>query len=296
MNREIIPFTTREAWLAERAKDITSTDVAALFNVSPWRTRFELFHVKRGGAADDFAENERTLWGTRLEHSIAMGAAEDNGWVIEQATEYVRIPELRIGSSFDYRDQHRRFLVECKNVDGLAFREGWEETEYGLEAPAHIELQCQHEMLVSGIHTLYIAALVGGNRLVILKRDYDPAVGDAIMAECAKFWSEGEPSPDFVRDAELITRLHAYNAPGTVLEADDRIAALMAEERRQAAIEGEASKARTACKAELLTLIGNAGTVTSPTHTLSRWTVEESEVTYTRKRFDGFRITERRTK
>lgn len=296
MNRQIVPFTTREAWLAERAKDITSTDVAALFNVSPWRTRFELFHLKRGYVADDFAENERTLWGTRLEHSIAMGAAEDNGWQIEQATEYVRLPELRIGSSFDYRDVHRRFLVECKNVDGLAFREGWEETEYGLEAPSHIELQCQHEMLVSGIHKLYIAALVGGNRLVILERDFDPVVGDAILAECAKFWSEGEPTPDFIRDAALITRLHAYNAPGDVIEADDHMAALMAEDRRLAAIESDASKRRDGIKAELLTLIGNAGKVLSQTHSLSRWTVEEKEISYTRKRFDGFKITERKIK
>lgn len=294
---EIIPFTTREAWLAERAKDITSTDVAALFGISPYLTRFELWHrkVRCDIEPDDIGDVERVKWGTRLQRAIAEGAAEERGWSIRAADEYIRAPNDRIGASFDYfigdSDGTTVAILECKNVDGLAFRDGWVETDFGLEAPAHIELQVQHQMLVSGIPRTYIAALVGGNRLVILERDYDPLVGRRILDECATFWHGGEPEPDFRRDAELISRLYRTATEGNAIDADERMARLMAEFNEYSRVAAVAMDEAEARKAELLTLIGDASRVASPTHTLSRWEVPAKEISYTRKPYCGFRIT-----
>ena len=100
LTREVIPYTTREAWLAERARDITSTDVAALFGVSPYLTRFELWHRKHGtpeAAPEELDDVERVRWGQRLQDAIARGAGEDRGWAIHPETDYVRIADLRIG-------------------------------------------------------------------------------------------------------------------------------------------------------------------------------------------------------
>lgn len=310
MNREIIPFTTREAWLAERARDITSTDVAALFGVSPYLTRFELWHRRHGSpeaAAPELDDVERVVWGRRLQNAIAEGAALDRdfGWIREKK-EYIRLPDHRIGASFDWEGPEyidpiagelpRPFLLECKNVDSLAFREGWEETEFGLEAPAHIELQCQHQMLVSGIRKCYIAALVGGNRLVILERDYDEQVGQRILEECAAFWSSPCPEPDFRKDAELIKRLYRLNGSGDTMDADERIARLMDEAAQFTRMQAVAKDECEARLAELRTLIGNAGAVLSEKHKLSRWTVKETPISYTRAAYDVMRITERKQK
>lgn len=306
MNREIIPFTTREAWLAERARDITSTDVAALFGVSPYLTRFELWHRKHGtpeAAPEELDDVERVRWGQRLQLAIAEGAAQDRDWCW-LTLDYMRIPGLRIGSSFDYvltdgDDPARpiyRALLECKNVDSLAFREGWEETEFGLEAPAHIELQVQHQMLVSCIRKCYIAALVGGNRLVILERDYDEQVGAKILEECAAFWSSPCPAPDFRKGADLIKRLYRLNGKGDTMDADERIARLMDEASQFTRMQAVAKDECEARLAELRTLIGNAGNVVSPTHKLSRWTVKETPISYTRAAYDVMRITERKQK
>lgn len=301
--RESIPFTTREAWLAERAKDITSTDVAALFGISPYLTRWELWHRKVAGDVEpEELDAERVRWGNRLESAIAAGAAEERGWSVRPLRDYIRLAGLRIGSSFDFVTTHGDdtyqpvALLECKNVDSLAFRDGWIETEYGLEAPAHIELQVQHQMLSSGIRKCYIAALVGGNRLVILERDYDPAVGDAILRECAAFWAGGEPSPDFKRDADLIRRLYSYSGPGPTVDADERMAQLMDEAdqfKRMQSVAGDEYEARIA---EIRTLIGDAGKVLSTKHSLSRWTVKETPVSYVREAYDVIRITERKSK
>jgi predicted phage-related endonuclease len=296
MNREVIPYTTREAWLAERAQDITSTTVSALFGVCPWVTKFELWHHLHAGLPLSFEANERTTWGKRFENEIANGTAEDKGWDVVPMREYIRIPELRIGSSFDYRDRNYQFLVEAKNVDGLMFRDGWEETEFGLEAPAHIEIQAQHEMLVSEIPMLYIAAVVGGNRSVVLERAYDEQVGKRIMEECAAFWSSPCPAPDFRRDAELISRLYRLNGKGDTMDADERIARLMDEAAQFTRMQAVAKDECEARLAELRTLIGNAGNVVSPTHKLSRWTVKETPISYTRAAYDVMRITDRKQK
>lgn len=41
-NRETIHHDTEEAWLAARKRDVTSTESAALFGMSPYLTAFEL--------------------------------------------------------------------------------------------------------------------------------------------------------------------------------------------------------------------------------------------------------------
>lgn len=47
MTVEIIQITSEAQWLGERKKDITSTEIPALYGLSPYKTEFELFHEKR---------------------------------------------------------------------------------------------------------------------------------------------------------------------------------------------------------------------------------------------------------
>ena len=94
---------TEREWLAMRAKDLTSTEAAALFDASPYMTEFELNCIKTGKLPKDFEENDRMKWGSRLEGAIAAGIAEDYGLIVEPFKVYMRIPELRMGSSFDFK-------------------------------------------------------------------------------------------------------------------------------------------------------------------------------------------------
>lgn len=300
--REIVPFTTEEAWKRERSRDITSTTVSALFGISPYLTRFELWHRLQGNLVVADEPNERTVWGKRLEKSIAYGAAEDNGWTLRPMREYMRLQGLRIGSSFDYGGAPSKFcrelpeldipafLVEVKNLDSRVFREGWLETDFGLEAAPHVELQAQHEMLVSGILRCYIVALVGGNRPVILERDADARVHDRILEECEKFFAGGEPEPDFMADAETIARLCGYAEPGKLIEATPEVEALARDYIGHATAKAQAEKAMAATKAKILREIGDAERVLSPEFTLSAKVVKGGHVEYDRGEYRGFRI------
>ena len=202
MTVEIIPFTTEAAWLEARKQDVTSTESAALFGMSPYMTHFDLWHRKRFGLVPAFKTNERMKWGNRLEAAIAHGIADEKGWEIKPMKDYMRDPDLRLGSSFDFviTSLGEPVHLEIKNVDYLAFRDGWIEHDDGsMEAPEHIEMQVQHQMAVSGFKRAYIGAFVGGNRFELIERERDEAVIAAIKSMTKLFWEsveEGkEPSP-----------------------------------------------------------------------------------------------------
>ena len=100
--RQIIEYTSEDEWHALRAADLTSTDIAALLGISPYLTKYELWHRKRDGLHVASEPTERMRWGNRLESAIAQGIADDNDWLVRARKTYTRLPGLRIGASFDF--------------------------------------------------------------------------------------------------------------------------------------------------------------------------------------------------
>ena len=133
MNATTITPKDEADWLAMRKQDVTSTESAALFGMSPYLTHFDLWHRKHSGNVPEFKTNERMKWGNRLESAIAHGIAEEQGWKVSPMKEYMRLPTSRIGSSFDFviTSLGEPVHLEIKNVDYLAFRDGWIEHDDG---------------------------------------------------------------------------------------------------------------------------------------------------------------------
>lgn len=268
MTATIIPFTTEADWLAARRQDITSTESAALFGMSPYLTAFELWHRKKSGAEPAFDVNERMRWGNRLEAAIAHGIAQDNGWAITPMKDYMRLPGERIGSSFDFVITNLPdgpAHLEIKNVDYLAFRDGWIiDGDSFDEAPEHIEVQVQHQMMVSGFKRSFIGALVGGNTTYVIERHRDEAVIDTIRKRIAEFWrtidANLEPAPIMPQDADAVIRLNQYANPGKIVDVTgDANIVTAVEQYRQAKREQDAAEERAkVLKAELMIKIGDA--------------------------------------
>lgn len=285
VNREFHATSTEAEWHALRAQDLTSTDVAALFGLSPYKTAYELWHEKKSGEPVKIAQNDRMRWGNRLESAVAYGIAEDQGWTVRPFKEYGRLPEARIGASFDFRiiapirhaeqpdgsavgeydgDTPDDAILEIKTIDALAFKNGWTIEADWIEAPPHIELQVQHQMLVSGLRKAYIGALIGGNRIELLTREADDSVHAGIIAKAAEFWASIDantpPLPVMPQDAEAVIRQLQFAEPGKVFDArgDADVASMIA---RYAALGAQASDIedqRKAVKAEILQRIGDA--------------------------------------
>jgi putative phage-type endonuclease len=302
ISRKVFPFTNEADWLALRVDDLTSTDMSALFGISPYMSPFELWHRKHNKTIGGFEPSDRMRWGNRLQNSIAEGIAEDKQWTIRQMKEYIRIPELKIGSSFDFcLMSGSGELLEIKNVDSLAFKEGWEEDEDGnIEAPVHIELQIQNEMLVSGISKAYIGALVGGNRTTILERTADKSVHDQIIARAKQFWlsieANQEPAPDFKRDADFIKSLYQKVNPETTMISTEKIDSLTVKYKDASEIEKQAKENKDAIKAELLTLIGETEKVKGDKFTISAGYIGPCHMEYERAGYRNMKISWKKEK
>jgi putative phage-type endonuclease len=266
MNREFILPRDEQHWHALRAQDLTSTDIAALLGLSPYATAIDVWHNKRDGVAASIADNERMKWGRRLESVVAYGIGEDQSWQVNPFEEYGRLPEHRVGSSFDFvvHDPAGGFILEIKTVDALAYRQGWTVEDDFIEAPAHIELQLQHQLLVSGLRVGYIGALIGGNRVELLRREADDAVHAAILQRAGQFWQSieaGTPPPVVTADdARAYIRRQDHAEPGRLLDVRGGHSVGRLIEQYQDAKRAAAAATDLAdiLKAELLARIGDA--------------------------------------
>lgn len=254
---EIIRTISHAHWLELRAADITSTESPALFGLSPYTSEFELYHRKKDKDPHVIEDNDRMKWGRRLEDVIAQGVAEDMGIKVRRLKTYMRHDTCEgMGASFDYEivsHDDGPGIMEIKNVDGMIFRQQWQEDE----APDHIEVQIQHQMEVANRNWGLIVALVGGNEPVIIRRERDREVGAALVDAIDYFWKKITigiaPEPDFARDAAFISQLYS-SAGQEVLDArgDESINLLLSEYHYLTNEKKKYSDLKDAKKAEIL--------------------------------------------
>lgn len=286
---QIIHPTSEQHWLELRTQDITSTEISALFGISPYTTAFELWHRKKNKEYVKFEGNERMEWGIALQDTIAKKIAEKNSWTIRRMDEYMRDETLRIGSSFDF-GVFGNGLLEIKNVDGLVFHNDWSEEE----APLHIEIQVQHQMLVSGVDVCHIGCLVGGNRLVLIKRTPDLKVQTAIKYAVEKFWKSIdeniEPKPNMEVDADFVSKLYNYAEPGKVINVDDSIKQMALQYKNLGEYIKNTEASRDAIKAQILMLIGNAEKAIGEGFSISATMVGPTHVSYDRQGYRLFKV------
>lgn len=319
---ETVPYTDKARWHELRGRDVTSTQTAALFGLSPYNTAFEIAQQKLAairGEFDRWAGNERTAWGNLLERVIAERVGHVYGVQVRPMKQYMRRTDAPMGASFDYEiigvtdaridDERLRVLfgahgvgvLEIKNVDARVFSSSWT-TDGEPEAPEHIEIQVQHQLHVCGYGWACIAALVGGNTLEIIPRLRDAEMGAALQARIEKFWLDlGAgilPPIELPADADIIRKMHAYAEPGKLLDAreDAEIAALCAEYAEAGNAAKVAEDRRKSAAAQLLQRIGDAERVLVKGYTISAGMVAPAHVEYERAGYRNLRITKKAAK
>lgn len=248
IHKNLATKENREAWLEARQNSITSSDVAAIFGRSPYKTLFELWAEKTGQIEDGFKENDRAAAGRHLEAGIASWACEKFGFEAKPFKDYYEDPDAKTGASFDWQitgwsDAPSGFSfddvvpMEIKMVDyrvfNGTFKEGYADKKWDAEnpddivAPPHIELQVQHQMMMTGASWAVIIVLIAGNDLRMILRKRNETIIQKIRDGIAKFWKDVrnlvEPSPNYERDADAIKRLYARPDPRAALDAPEAI-------------------------------------------------------------------------
>lgn len=252
--------------VAERGLWVGSSESAALLGVSPFTTRFALFHEKSGNVArPDLDGLERIEAGRFLEPAIAAWAAHKWSWPVRKVTEYLVHPRVaRMGASLDFETAAGE-PVEIKNVDSSIFREKWvSEGDNLIEAPVHYLVQVQHQLACRPAASRgWIVACVGGNKLYRMPVDRHPALVRRIEAEVAAFWAAvdrgDEPAPDFEQDGETLSLLYPRGGGGSVDLTTHNRAPELCDAYLAGKADEKAAKARAeAALAEIKSLVGAA--------------------------------------
>lgn len=301
-------------WHALRRKNIGSTESPALFGYSPYMTAYELAVAKRENIAL-FRPDARTRWGQRLQGVIADAFEEEYGARVKRADHtYYSMDNVRAGCTIDHiitqahddtSELGRRLselgngILEIKNVDKWEFKEKWPDGE----APAHIEIQLQHQMAVTGMTWGCIFAFVGGNEVNLLYRDFEPKVGERIANASTAFWTNLEvgkmPPPVMPEDAEIMCKLYRYSTPAKVFDAkgDESLKALVEDYRESKQTAKDAEEFAHQRHAEILQHIGDAERVVNcGPYSIWAGQVAEADIAYHREGYRGFKVTEKKRK
>ena len=299
--RLIVTPPSESIWHALRAADVTSTESSALFGESPYATKFELWHRKKDGAIVSIPDNPRMAWGRRVQDAIAQGIAADQGWKVRPMREYMRLTEARMGASFDYEvtDPVRgKGILEIKNVDYIVFRDKWTDDDEGMEAPAHIEIQLQHQLHLAEREWGAIGVLIGGNDARVLIRQRDMEIGAAIESQIREFWrtigTGIEPPAVYPADAEFVSRLYSYAEVGKVFDGrgNHKLEDLLIGYTDASSRMKEADEDKKVARAQILQMVGEAERVIADGFSVSCGLVGPAQIpAYERKGFRNFRCT-----
>lgn len=259
-----------------RAQHVGASEVAALFDASPYLTHFELYHRKAGTIAtpdfmaDGAANNERIEAGIRLEPAIIDWACDKWGY-LDCDTPRNLSNGAGLGGhpdKFVHCPQRGDGVLEIKTADWLVAK------KWGDEPPLHYLLQAQVYAGLAGVKWVDVVVLVGGNDLRRFTYEFRPSLFAEIEARVTAFWQSiragDPPKPDFARDGDTLAQVLGEPADEVAdlrrdNEADHLAVEWLAAKADVKAAETRAEEAKTA----LLLKIGNAGRALLPTHRIT---------------------------
>lgn len=269
---KIITVKDNDEWREIRKKYVGGSEIAGLFGMSPYVTRFGLWNIKAGNVPEAEPDDNRIQAGNFMEPAIAAWASKR--WETDLRKFHGYCPHETVpgmGCTPDYINSDATLSVQIKNVDGLEFYKNpqWDaESDVLTKAPMHILLQCQHELACTGIKQGWLVVCVGGNRLLRMEIEPRPATIAKLETEVTAFWESikagAEPKPDFQSDADTIAALNSEVCAGKLLDlsTNNRAHEVAANWIAGKAAEKAGAALVDESKAELIQLFGDAEIIT----------------------------------
>lgn len=267
----------RAEWLSVRREGIGGSDCSAVMGMNlRYASPYTVWEDKTG-RAPEVDETEAMLWGNLLEAPIREEAMR------------------RLGLSFTLPGtlRSRENPWQQANLDGAASDGGiieckntgqWMAADWDGQIPDHAELQCQHNMAVTGAPHAWVAGLVGGNRLRIERVERDEDLIETIVAEESRLWHAHvltdippEMDPSAATRAALMRRFGLEDRAIALDDLDDEselLRALELAEQWQTAHAAEAAGKGAKVRAEsaLRLIMGGANRATVAGITVARIT------------------------
>lgn len=194
----------RLTFLQGRRAGIGSSDAPMLLGISPWGGPWRVFESKVTPPPPEDTENEPARWGRMLEDLVARDWAKSTGHkILRRRRQFTSTRWPWAIANPDRWVVGEPALVEVKVVFHRAADWGDDPSE----APPHVQVQCQHQMAVTGTRWVYIPVLFAQRpeaRDYLVKRN-DQLITDLMEVE-EDFWTnhvltDTPPPPDASDDA-----------------------------------------------------------------------------------------------
>ncbi|KND45301.1 YqaJ viral recombinase family protein [Streptomyces stelliscabiei] len=246
-----------DQWHAARANGIGGSEIAAVMGLSPYESRFSLWHRKKG-LIGPVEESDVMYWGKIHEPAICAEFAK-------------RHPDGEVRPSPTYAAAGRPWQVvnpdrlildgEWKTtaiVEAKTSRdaEGWGE-EGTAEIPVHYRAQCQWYMDALVVPRCHVAVLIAGSEYREYVVDYDPADALKMREAATEFMRTLADDERPSIDGHSATYQAIREIPEGMDPVDVEIPTLL-RDRFYAAQDAAwtAEDELTACKGELLDAVG----------------------------------------
>lgn len=196
-------------WLRVRGTGIGASEIGAVLGLSPYQSRFSLYHLKRGDLPETL-ETERMEFGKRLEDVVLRRFLDEYGGEFPGATlvkgrlfrSASRPWQLATPDATLVRSDGAPVTIECKTANRPNDRD--ERHRWGADGSDDIPLFYRCQVLqaadVMGAAVAYVPVLFGGSRFRCYRIHVDPAEVRILRAKGREFWAdvlEGrEPEPD----------------------------------------------------------------------------------------------------
>lgn len=212
-------------WLAWRTENIGASEVAAIFDLHPYRSRLELWGEKCGRVPPP-RETSAMRRGRILESAVAAAVAIERPlWRLIKCRHYYSDTKSHLGATPDYLiegDPRGPGVLQCKTANPRSFEHNFSAEE----PPFWITLQTATEMMLTDAAFGVAAVLMVDGwkepelRLFDVPRNTEAEL--RLKADAAAFWKTIEdreqPAADPKRDRKLLPKLIPEQAPGMVID------------------------------------------------------------------------------
>lgn len=254
-------------WTAARTGPvITATRIAAVLGMSPWESRFSLYHRLRGEVTDEVTVSPEMEWGTRLEPAVAQRWQDDHPDLLVQETGTWRHRErpwqratpdrLITPASLNSRPEWTIADTELLEVKTSPVGDGWGE-DGSDDIPVYYRCQIMWQLDTLGLTVCHVAVLIGGHDYRTYLVKFDEAEALLLRTEARAFLDDVEAGrrPDL--DGHTATYQTVRRLPDGLDDVDVDIEAALRD--RYFAALAEHSKTLTElteCRSRILDRIG----------------------------------------
>lgn len=219
-----ITYPDEAAWLADRPSRIGASEAPGILGCGyANESTISTFAKKVNPTLDeviDATERERMELGSLQESVIREAFRRRTGLDVthEPFTVYVSDERSHVGATLDGEvcDSDGPAVWEAKNVDHYMADE-WDDGAL----PLRVQIQTQQQMYARGYQRAYIAALIGGNRLVWSRSERDDLFLNAMLPILDEFWGyvlrrECPPVDDSTATAKALGQIYGADDGNTI--------------------------------------------------------------------------------